>query len=143
MNDIAHALLPPTERPDVLVGVTQKIKAPNVTGQMINIYLTVNEKNGRPYEVFLNCSDHSIMELVSVSMVLISKMLRLGVSLDAMAEDLEQIYSANTAHMAGKTWCPSLMARIGRALKEHNLRRQGELNLESDKSGMPRCQEGG
>ncbi len=128
------------ERPEALSGVTYKIKTPNASGLIINVYLTVNEENGEPFEVFLNCSDNSIMELVSVSMVLVSRLLRLGVSLEVIAEDLEQVFSVNTAHMAGKRWCPSLIAHIGRVLKEHNTRRQGELSLNQEET--PKCGHG-
>ena len=70
-----HALA----RPEYLIGATYKIKAPNGRNETSNIYLTVNEHDGRPFEVFLNCSDSSINELLGVSMVLISRLLRLSV----------------------------------------------------------------
>jgi hypothetical protein len=120
---------PALQRPDILEGYTYKIKAPNAGGQTINIYLTVNEQDGRPFEVFMNCSDNTVYELVSVSMVLVSRLLRLGVSLETIAEDLEQVTSALTAHMDGQQWCPSLIARIGRTLKGHEARRQAILDL--------------
>jgi hypothetical protein len=120
-----HALA----RPENLIGATYKIKAPNGRNETINIYLTVNEHDGRPFEVFLNCSDSSINELLGVSMVLISRLLRLSVPLEQIASDLEQVASLNTGHFADKSWCPSLIARIGRVLKTHEGRRQARLEL--------------
>jgi len=120
-----HALA----RPEYLIGATYKIKAPNGSNETINIYLTVNEHDGRPFEVFLNCSDSSINELLGVSMVLISRLLRLSVPLEQIASDLEQVASLNTGHFADKSWCPSLIARIGRVLKTHEGRRQARLEL--------------
>lgn len=132
-NDItAIAITKPHDRPEHLQGITYKIKTPNAAGQIINIYLTVNEHDGEPFEVFLNCTDSSINELASVSMVLISRLLRLGVPLDVISEDLEQVHSAHTAHMAGKQWCPSLIARIGRVLKEHEAQRKKQFNLDNN-----------
>jgi hypothetical protein len=115
-------------RPECLTGSTYKIKAPNGRNETINVYLTVNEHDGRPFEVFLNCSDSSINELLGVSMVLISRLLRLSVPLEQIAADLEQISSLNTGHFADKSWCPSLIARIGRTLKSHEGFRQARLD---------------
>lgn len=130
MNDSTFSTSKPAlARPDLLQGFTYKIKAPNAGGQTINIYLTVNEQEGRPFEVFMNCSDNTVYELVSVSMVLVSRLLRLSVPLETIAEDLEQVTSALTAHMDGQQWCPSLIARIGRVLKSHEARRQALLDL--------------
>lgn len=130
MNDNTFSTAKPAlARPDLLQGFTYKIKAPNAGGQTINIYLTVNEQEGRPFEVFMNCSDNTVYELVSVSMVLISRLLRLSVPLETIAEDLEQVTSALTAHMDGQRWCPSLIAHIGRVLKSHEARRQAMLDL--------------
>ena len=120
---------PALGRPECLVGATYKIKAPNGRDATINIYLTINEQDGRAFEVFLNCSDSSINELLGVSMVLISRLLRLSVRLEQIAADLEQVASLSTGHFADKSWCPSLIARIGRVLKTHESRRQARLDL--------------
>jgi hypothetical protein len=129
MNDIATPTRPQADRPDVLAGETYKIKVPSPRGDLVNIYLTVTEHDGRPFEVFLNCSDNAIAELLGVSMILISRLLRLGVPLESIARDLEQVSSANTAHFADKSWCPSLIARVGRVLSSHEGRRQALLDI--------------
>ncbi len=122
---------PAQERPEQLPGVTYKIKAPNPGGTQINIYLTVNEADGRPFEVFINCSDATVSELLGLTMVLISRLLRLAVPLDVIAEDLLQVTSSNTSHFADQAWHPSLIARLGRVLKAHESRRQAQLDLRS------------
>lgn len=119
----------PLERPEILPGVTYRLSVPNGRGDMIDINLTVNELDGRPFEVFLETRDATTMEMLGVSMVLISRLLRLGVPLETVAQDLAEVVSAHTAHFAKQSWCPSLIARIGLVLKSHESRRQALLDL--------------
>ena len=119
-------------RPEVLPGFTHKFKAPNAQQEWINIYLTVNEDDdGVPFEVFINCSDSTIYEMLSVSMVLMSRLLQRGATLEEIADDLRQVQSAHTQHMHGNTWYPSLVARLGATLRDHEGLKQGRLDLSS------------
>lgn len=118
-----------TKRSEVLPGQTYKIKAPNAQGEYTNIYLTVNEEDGKPYEVFINCSDTSLYETLAVAMILVSRLIQKGASLEEIAGDLAQVQSAYTAHMDGSQWFPSLIARIGAQLRSHESLRQGRLDL--------------
>lgn len=119
----------PLERPEVLAGFTYKITVPNTTGEVHNIYITINELDRRPFEVFVDCRDAVLYEQLTMATVLISRLLRLGVPLVEIAEDLQQIASATTAHFADREWCPSLASRIGRTLASHESRRQALLDL--------------
>ena len=63
-------------RPEQLNGCTYKIKAPNGSGDQINIYVTINDDaDGRPLEIFLNCSDAALYEWLSLAMVLTSRLI--------------------------------------------------------------------
>ncbi len=125
-------------RAEALRGTTYKIKVPNYAGEMVNIYLTVNEDdNGRPFEVFMNCSDGMVYELLAISMLLSSRLLQKGCTLEEVADDFEQVSSARTAHMAGQSWCPSLIARLGRELRKHDAQRQARLSLETAGANIP------
>ena len=76
------------ERPDVVYGFTQKIK----TG-FGDLYLTVNEIDGRPFELFatLGKSGQSTMAKAEAIGRLVSLALRSGISVKAVVEQLEGI----------------------------------------------------
>ena len=109
------------DRPEVLHGKTYKRKVNTSDGVALNVYITICEQDGRPFEMFLNCSDAKYAELTSVAMILASRLLRAGVAPEIIAEDLEDIHSPFTGHFsAGRSgYCPSLAACIGRVIREH------------------------
>lgn len=111
-----------TTRPDLLTGATYKIKAPNGFGDLVNLYITVNnDDTGQPFEVFINCSDQNLYEWLTSIMVLISSMLRRRVPVDEITDDLSQICSSTTNHFipGGGGHCRSLPARIAKVLQDH------------------------
>ena len=118
-------------RPEQLNGRTYKIKAPNGNGDQINLYVTINDDaDGRPLEIFLNCSDAALYEWLSLAMVLTSRLLRYGIPVTQIVDDMAAIHSARTGHfLSGGGFCPSLAARIGRVLGQHQARRQATLDL--------------
>ena len=105
-------------RPDVLRGSTYKRKIAGVDGE-INVYITICELDGEPFEMFLNASDARFVEQVSVIMILASRLLRSGVAAETIAEDLCDIHSPFTGHMTRAGYCPSLTAAIGEVLYQH------------------------
>lgn len=117
MNTAPTTVIPDT-RPEVLPGSTYKRKIASVDGE-INIYITICEIDGQPFEMFLNASDARFVEQVSVIMILASRLLRSGVSPQTIAEDLCDIHSPFTGHMTRAGYCPSLTAAIGEVLYQH------------------------
>ncbi|HEB77534.1 MAG TPA: hypothetical protein ENI90_03270 [Methylothermaceae bacterium] len=114
------------ERPFELFGKTVKIDAHLADGT-VAVFLTINYKDGRPFEVFINTANPQLNEHMAVMTLLISRMLQGGFSLEVIAEDLFSVESAFTGHMAAGGFHPSLAARIGRELKNANL--QPELDF--------------
>ena len=112
-------------RPDRMAGFTYKLKGvPNGQGELITAYITINnsDKTGKPFELFINGYDSSLYEWLSLSMVLISRLLRFGVDAKDIVSDLRQIHSASGSHVVpGKGMSPSLASRIGDILEEHVL----------------------
>ena len=106
------------ERPDVLHSRTYRLKVPFDT-ETINIYITVSDKEGRPYEFFINCSNVELSEHLAAVSALGSRMLRNGFPVQLVAEDLMEIASPHTGHMRRGGYCPSLSALIGRTLIAH------------------------
>lgn len=76
------------ERPDVVYGFTQKVR----TG-LGDLYLTINEENGRPFEVFatIGKSGHSITAKAEAIGRLVSLAFRSGVHPREIVEQLEGI----------------------------------------------------
>ena len=106
------------ERPAVLHSRTYRLKVPFDT-ETINIYITVSDKEGSPYEFFINCSNVELSEHLAAVSALGSRMLRNGFPVQLVAEDLMEIASPHTGRMRRGGYCPSLSALIGRTLIAH------------------------
>jgi len=108
------------ERPDVLPGSTYKRKIVGTDGD-INVYITICDQDGRPFEMFLNASNARFVEQVSVIMIFASRLLQAGVPVSVIADDLCDIHSPFTGHMTSNGYCPSLSAAIGEVFRSHTL----------------------
>ena len=89
------------------------------------MYITINNTpDGEPFELFLNCTDQYLYEMLSALMVRISKSLQRGVPVKEIIDELKQIHSTKTGHyIPGRgLYCPSAVARIAMVLEEHYLR---------------------
>jgi len=117
-----HTLPTPTDaRPVALDSKTYKRKINTSDGVELNVYVTICEFDGAPYEMFLNCTDARFAEFTAVAMILASRLLRAGVAASVIAEDLETIHSPFTGHFSKATssFCPSLAASIGQVIREY------------------------
>lgn len=119
--NIEHIIEESEQRPEALEGRTYKRKIQTSEGADTNIYITICDRDGAPFEVFLNCSDARFTEFTAVAMILASRLLRAGVDPKTIAEDLEGIHSPFTSHYATETqrFCPSLAASIGEVIRSH------------------------
>jgi len=100
------------ERPERLEGPTFCVRLDD--GRPL--FVTVNEMDGRPVEVFVRIDDPELFEWITVLTLMISRALRCGESLETIAEDLMQIHSPRTNHFHRGHRFPSLAARIGTVL---------------------------
>lgn len=111
----------PTEskgRPLTLPGTTYKTRVQTRDGDL-NVYITICELDGRPYELFLNCKDAALMEHMNAMSLLVSRMFQAGISPEDIASDLMSIHSPVTGHFVHGGYCPSLAARIGGTIRDH------------------------
>jgi hypothetical protein len=106
------------ERPNTLESKTYRLSVTFGAGD-VAIYLTVSDRDGRPFEFFLNCTNMELSEYLTVVSLLGSRMLRNGFPLEMVAHDLQGIASPHTAHMRRDGYCQSLSWLIGQALMSH------------------------
>lgn len=106
------------ERPDVLASRTYKLKVP-FDVDTLNIYVTISDKDGLPYEFFINCTNVEVSEHLAAVSALGSRMLRNGFPVELVAQDLLDIASPHTGHMRRGGYCQSLSALIGATLLAH------------------------
>jgi ribonucleoside-diphosphate reductase alpha chain len=133
------------KRPQVLGGKTVKIKWP-IDGE--NYYLTINDyvhPDGRrvPFEIFISTSSVENFETMAALTRTLSAACRRG---DAtfLFEELERVHSPKGGalvrldHEAKGTYAPSLIALIGRILRQHS-EPQPTLALDETGEKCPSC----
>lgn len=106
------------ERPDTLRSKTYRLTMPFDTSE-VEIFVTVSDRDGRPFEFFLNSANMELGEYLTAVSLLGSRMLRNGFPLELVAKDLMDIASPHTAHMRREGLCQSLSWLVGRALLHH------------------------
>ena len=106
------------ERPAVLESRTYKLKLP-FESQTLTLYVTISDKDGSPYEFFINCSNVELSENLAAVSALGSRMLRNGFPVELVARDLMEIASPHTGHLRRSGYCPSLSALVGQTLLAH------------------------
>jgi len=102
-------------RPDVLHGQTHEIKLDTIPDP---IYLTINDRDGKPYEVFINCNDPVQLAWSPVASRLISAVLRNKGDNDFLYKELQELFSAEYFFYKGKKW-HSIIQLIGSILETH------------------------
>lgn len=107
-------------RPEKLCGETHKVKFHTLEDGDVSFYVTINcDDEGLPVEVFFNVKDSKYWEHLVVVSTMISRLLQAGIPLPDIAEDLCQVHSPRTGHIApGKGYVGSVYARIGALFKE-------------------------
>lgn len=118
-------------RPEVLQGATYKVKSPNMDHAM---YVTINDvvlnpgtehEERRPYEMFINSKNMEHYQWVVALTRVISAVFRKGGSVDFLVEELNAVFDPKGGHRRkGGTWMNSLVAELGRVLKEHLAREE-------------------
>lgn len=106
-----------TERPEKLEGPTYAERLDD--GRIM--YVTINDVDGKPFEVFVRLDDDKIFEWIVVATRLISASLRQGVPAELIADELTEIHGPKTGHIIPGTnrRANSYAARIGNAINKH------------------------
>lgn len=106
------------ERPEILNGMTSKVRWPALNAAA---YITLNRlENGEPFEVFLASKDQRYSEWMTTTTLLMSWLLRLGVPLDVIAEELKKV-SSMEGYIVDRRYRPSFVSLVGARLQDMDL----------------------
>jgi len=107
----------PMERQPVLAGRTYKIaKSPLSESAM---YITLNDHEGKPFEVFINSKDTKHYQWTIALTRVISAVFRKGGDCTFLIEELKSIHDPNGGYFNKGHYVPSLAAEIGDVLEQH------------------------
>ena len=106
-----------TARPDQLDGPTYRV----TLGDSSRMYVTINEHDGKPYEVFVRYDDPATYEWIAALTISFTQSLKDGYSLKSIGEGLLKIFGPESSHPIPGTseMAPSIVARIGRVFVQH------------------------
>lgn len=76
------------EREELLYGVTYKLKVPKYEQ---SFYMTINEQNGRPFEVFIESKAQELFPFLRVISLTLSAFLRTGLDIDFLLQEYKEI----------------------------------------------------
>lgn len=103
-------------RPHKLPGATYKLNWP---GKPNAYYVTLNDKDNAPYEVFVSTKDPTDSAWLAAISRLISAVYRRGGPVDFVATELQEIYDAAGGMWVDGIYIPSFLALLGRTIAEH------------------------
>ena len=107
---------PLPQREPVLPGKTYKIKSPSSDSAL---YVTINDHDGRPFEIFVNSKDTRHFQWVTVLTRVMSAVFRNGGDCSFLIEELRSIFDPNGGYFKKGKFMPSLVAEIGDVLETH------------------------
>lgn len=101
-------------RPSSLTGKTYKLKWGNAA-----YYLTINDLEGKPFEVFLSSTSGKYADWQTALSLMISAVMRKGGNIDFISEELKKVVSMTDYAWVQGTFYGSLVALIGHTLEQH------------------------
>ncbi len=105
------------DRLPVLAGRTYKIaKSPLAESAL---YVTLNDHEGKPFEIFINSKDTRHYQWIIALTRVISAVFRKGGDSTFLIEELKSIYDPNGGFFKKGHYIPSLVAEIGDVLEQH------------------------
>jgi ribonucleoside-diphosphate reductase alpha chain len=104
------------ERPEELTGKTYKLKTPLAEAAL---YVTINDCDGKPLELFINSKDMKNYQWVVALTRVISAVFRNGGDSSFLIEELKSIYDPHGGYLKRGKYIPSLVAEIGGIIEKH------------------------
>lgn len=108
------------ERPYALSGITYALLVSNGHQDMVKVFLTLCERDGRLSEVFINTKDEHLHGRVDALMMFLTRLLQDGKTIESIVEDLQNIFDPTGGHfLKGGRYAKSVEAHIGYVLQDH------------------------
>jgi len=104
------------ERPEELSGTTYKLTTPLANAA---IYITINNHDGKPFELFVNTKDMRHYQWTVALTRVISAVFRHGGESAFLVEELQAIQDPSGGYFKKGRYVPSLVAEIGGILEQH------------------------
>jgi hypothetical protein len=105
------------ERPEKLYGKTYKIKTPLAEHAL---YVTINDLDGRPFEIFINSKSMEHFQWIIGQTRIISLAFRQGSDLATLADEMKSVFAPKGGYFKkGGQYMPSLVAEIGHIIERH------------------------
>lgn len=114
---LASPVVTHQERLPVLSGKTYKIAKSPLSESAL--YVTLNDQDGKPFEIFLNSKDTRHYQWIIALTRVISAVFRKGGDCTFLIEELKSIYDPNGGYFKKGKYIPSLVAEIGEVLEQH------------------------
>jgi len=103
-------------RPLELEGKTYKISNSSFD---YSVFVTINNFNGRPFEIFINSKSPETYPAFTALTRVISAVFRETAELEFLAEELKQVFDPNGGYWKKGTFIPSIYAELGIVLGRH------------------------
>lgn len=104
------------KRTEKLTGSTYKIRHPGVEEAF---YITINDMDGKPFEIFVNSKSVKHQEWIVALTRTISAIFRKGGDVAFLVGELEQVHSTQGGFYKDGKYIPSLVALIGDVIRHH------------------------
>lgn len=114
------------ERPHSLLGITYKIKPPNLDHA---VYITINDivldegletESKHPYEIFINSKNMEQFQWITAMTRVVSAVFRKGGDVWFLVDELKAVVDPNGGYYKrGGVFMPSIVSEIGFVLSEH------------------------
>lgn len=112
-------------RSEELNGTTYKIKQPT---QDHALYVTINDMDGKPFEIFLNSKDVEHHQWTSALTRVISAVFRKSDDVSFLADELKSIVDpCGKGYFKKGKYVPSLIAEVGEVLERHLTKEVAEV----------------
>jgi hypothetical protein len=118
-KEVAVIVPPKQDREEVLTGCTYKIKP---TGLDAAVYITINDLNNRPFEIFVQCKNTESFQYIQTITRLISAIWRNNNSNnDYVYEELKQIFDPKGGYFLpkGGGFVNGVIHHIGLVIEKH------------------------
>ena len=104
------------ERPEALIGSTYKLKTPLSEHAL---YVTINNLDGKPFEIFINCKAMEHFQWIVALTRVISAVFRQGGNTAFLVEELMAVVDPKGGYFYKGQYRSSLVAEIGSIIEQH------------------------